>query len=398
MAVALNYSNYNKVIPGDIKVGDLKYYGVALVGTRVCNNKMGRYSDVNWNHKMMPVMIDKNNKDNLDNGFISITYELLSETIESYYNYFKMYRDGRKRGYEEVYSKFAYLGIENIYVVCNYAESNKKGGYLGKKFNAIIVCADKIILVSLSSRKDIRTTNTSQFAVERGHACYPACILPRDTNIRDLFNHECYVSPKKGAKFSSSRHTFKVGVYTNTMVINVKTGQTGKFNIDENKKDYENEFTGMQLGKYLHAKKYNKSAYDVNVCDSHHCAAQWDERFIKVIKEEEHYNLHRNKTVHRIHVQLGTKAEMYWFMQFISNVDNDSPYFKLINGLVQINNGFGNVEKSTKVHNEAATSENVMQAKKIKDSTITILSEAQYNRIRQQIKAKYNLPDTYTGC
>lgn len=132
MAVALNYSNYNKIIPGDIKVGKDKYYGIALVGNRVCNKKMGIYSAVKWNHKMMPVMIDKNNKDNLDNGYISITYELLRETIESYYNYHKMYRDGRKRGYEEVYSKFAYLGIENIYVVCNYAESNKKGGYLGK--------------------------------------------------------------------------------------------------------------------------------------------------------------------------------------------------------------------------------------------------------------------------
>lgn len=182
------------------------------------------------------------------------------------------------------------------------------------------------------------------------------------------------------------------------MVINVKTGQIGKFSIDENKKDYENEFTGMQLGKYLQAKKHNKSAYEINTCDSHHCAAQWDERFIEIISEEKHYNLHRNKTVHRIHVQLGTRLEMAWFMQFISKVDNDSPYFKLINGLVQINNGFGNVEKSTKVHNEAATSENVMQAKKIKDNAITILSEAQYNRIRQQIKVKYNLPDTYTGC
>lgn len=394
MAVTVNYSNYNKIIPGDIKVGKDKYYGIALVGTRVCNNKMGIYSDVNWNHKMMPVMIDKNNKDNLDNGYISITYELLRETIESYYNYHKMYRDGRKRGYEEVYSKFAYLGIENIYVVCNYAESNKKGGYLGKKFNAIIVCEHTIILVSLSGRKDTRITNTSQFAVERGHACYPACILPRDTNIRDLLNHECYVSPKSGTKFSSCRHFFQIGVYTDTMVINVKTGQTGKFSIDENKKDYENEFTGMQLGKYLQAKKHNKSVYEINKFDSHHCFAQWDERFIDIISKQEHINIHRTKTVHRIHVQLGTKAEMKWFMQFI----NSSDYLKLINGLVQINNGFGNVEKSTKVHNMEVMADTIMKRKKISDSTITILSETQYNRIRQQIKVKYNLPDIYTGC
>lgn len=186
-----------------------------------------------------------------------------------------------------------------------------------------------------------------------------------------LQNRWCYIVPKTG-KNKPGRHMFYLSKTKNTVVISYRYGSKNTYSQNE----VDDAFSGMQLGKFLYAKKMGMSAEAVKGMDLHHKAAQWDERLEKgteLIEKSIHKARHKAGLVNRIDVQLGTRKELWWFIKFIDSVD----YKNITKGRIQTVNGvYTNYLK--KEVDDCKKQYDYYKEKRIIQSAVTVMTYRQY--------------------